>query len=145
MHALSGIRTRDPVYERSRPAPQTARPLDLHLPTYLPKYLELTPCWRIFLEELIVIQLVEKLTIFMALEIHHRVHKTHQWIPSYAVISTQFTFSKLTIQFNISFCLVPDLQSGFLQVFKPKYGILFSFRDKLYSSTLLQYLGTLKI
>jgi hypothetical protein len=28
IHALSGIRTRDPVYERSRPASQTARPLD---------------------------------------------------------------------------------------------------------------------
>jgi hypothetical protein len=28
IHALSGIRNRDPVYERSRPAPQTARPLD---------------------------------------------------------------------------------------------------------------------
>jgi hypothetical protein len=28
IHALSGIRTRDPVYERLRPAPQTARPLD---------------------------------------------------------------------------------------------------------------------
>jgi hypothetical protein len=28
IHALSGIRTRDPVYERSRPAPQTARSLD---------------------------------------------------------------------------------------------------------------------
>jgi hypothetical protein len=27
-HALSGIRTCDPVYERSRPAPQIARPLD---------------------------------------------------------------------------------------------------------------------
>jgi hypothetical protein len=30
IHALSGIRTRDPVYERSRPTPQTARPLDRH-------------------------------------------------------------------------------------------------------------------
>jgi hypothetical protein len=30
IHALSGIRTRDPVYERSRPAPQTAQPLDRH-------------------------------------------------------------------------------------------------------------------
>jgi hypothetical protein len=30
IHAFSGIRTRDPVYERSRPAPQTARPLDWH-------------------------------------------------------------------------------------------------------------------
>jgi hypothetical protein len=30
IHALSGIRTRDPVYERSRPAPHTARPLDRH-------------------------------------------------------------------------------------------------------------------
>jgi hypothetical protein len=28
IYALSGIRTRDPVCERSRPAPQTARPLD---------------------------------------------------------------------------------------------------------------------
>jgi hypothetical protein len=28
IHAWRGIRTRDPVYERSRPAPQTARPLD---------------------------------------------------------------------------------------------------------------------
>jgi hypothetical protein len=28
MHALSGIRTRDPVYELSGPAPQTGRPLD---------------------------------------------------------------------------------------------------------------------
>jgi hypothetical protein len=33
IHALRGIRTRDPVYERSRPAPQSARPLDrfIHL------------------------------------------------------------------------------------------------------------------
>jgi hypothetical protein len=31
IHALSGIRTRDPVYERSRPAPQTALPLDRHI------------------------------------------------------------------------------------------------------------------
>jgi hypothetical protein len=30
IHALSGIRTRDPVYERSIPASQTARPLDRH-------------------------------------------------------------------------------------------------------------------
>jgi hypothetical protein len=28
IHALSGSRTRDPLYERSRPATQTARPLD---------------------------------------------------------------------------------------------------------------------
>jgi hypothetical protein len=27
IHALSGIQTRDPVYERSRPAPQTVQPL----------------------------------------------------------------------------------------------------------------------
>jgi hypothetical protein len=31
IHALSWIRTRDPVYGRSRPEPQTARPLDRHL------------------------------------------------------------------------------------------------------------------
>jgi hypothetical protein len=31
IHALIGIRTRDPVYERSRPAPQTARPLHVVL------------------------------------------------------------------------------------------------------------------
>jgi hypothetical protein len=31
IHALSGIGTRNPVYERSRPAPQTARPLDWHI------------------------------------------------------------------------------------------------------------------
>jgi hypothetical protein len=30
IHALNGIRTCDPVYERSRPAPQTAQPLDRH-------------------------------------------------------------------------------------------------------------------
>jgi hypothetical protein len=30
-HALSGIRTHDPVYEQSRPVPQTARPLDRQL------------------------------------------------------------------------------------------------------------------
>jgi hypothetical protein len=28
IHALSGIRTRDPLHKRSRPAPQTVRPLD---------------------------------------------------------------------------------------------------------------------
>jgi hypothetical protein len=28
IHVISGIRTRDPVHEHSRPAPQTARPLD---------------------------------------------------------------------------------------------------------------------
>jgi hypothetical protein len=28
IHAISGIQTHDPVYERSRPTPQTARPLD---------------------------------------------------------------------------------------------------------------------
>jgi hypothetical protein len=31
IHALSGIRTRDPVYERLRPAPQTTRPPDWQL------------------------------------------------------------------------------------------------------------------
>jgi hypothetical protein len=30
IHALSGIRIRDPVYKRSRHAPQTTRPLDRH-------------------------------------------------------------------------------------------------------------------
>jgi hypothetical protein len=31
IYALNGIRTRDPVYQRSRSAPQTARPLDRHI------------------------------------------------------------------------------------------------------------------
>jgi hypothetical protein len=37
IHALSGIRTRDPAYERSRPAPQTAHPLDQRIRVYLQK------------------------------------------------------------------------------------------------------------
>jgi hypothetical protein len=34
VHALSGIRTRDPVYEKPRPAPQTAWPLDRQILDY---------------------------------------------------------------------------------------------------------------
>jgi hypothetical protein len=36
IYALSGIQTHSPVYKQSRPAPQTARPLDRHALNHWP-------------------------------------------------------------------------------------------------------------
>jgi hypothetical protein len=73
IHALNGIRTLDPVYERSRPAPQTALPLDRHTNSLLYNNINYTPYLPPFYQSVTL----------LFIPLHHPLYSTHNHSSSF--------------------------------------------------------------